>query len=91
MDPAMVDEMMKNPMMRSIQNQMRNDPDAMRELQNAMSGGKGMGELMKNQRFQQMAQSMMSDPEISKMMRDPAKMKEMMDQMKGMGITPPGM
>jgi len=90
MDPAMVDEMMQNPMMRSIQNQMMSDPEAMRELQDAMSGGKGMNELMKSAKFQQMAQNMMADPEISKMMKDPSKMKDMMDQMKGMGIKPPG-
>jgi hypothetical protein len=69
MDPAMVDEMMQNPMMRSIQNQMMSDPEAMRELQDAMSGGKGMNELMKSAKFQQMAQNMMADPEISKMMK----------------------
>lgn len=39
------------------------------ELQSAMSGGKGMGEVMKSAKFQEMARNMMQDPEISKMMQ----------------------
>lgn len=34
-----------------------------------MSGGKGMGEVMKSAKFQEMARNMMQDPEISKMMQ----------------------
>jgi len=89
LDPGMVDEMMKNPMMRSLQNQMMSDPQAMQELQSAMSGGKGMGDILKSEKFQQMAKQMMNDPEVSQMMKDPAKMKDMMDQMKKMGVPPP--
>jgi len=89
LDPAMVDEMMKNPMMRSLQSQMMADPQAMQELQSAMSGGKGMGDILKSDKFQEMAKRMMSDPEVSQMMKDPAKMKSMMDQMKQMGVPPP--
>ncbi len=37
--------------------------------QNAMSGGKGMGEVMKSKKFQDMARDMMSNPEIAKMMQ----------------------
>ena len=29
-----------------------------------MSGGKGMGELMKNPKFKQMTESLMQDPEV---------------------------
>jgi len=91
MDPAMVNEMMQNPMMRSLQNQMMSDPQAMQDLESAMSGGKGMGDILKSEKFQQMAKTMMNDPEVSQMMKDPTKMKDMMDQMKKMGVKPPGM
>ncbi len=38
-------------------------------IKNAMSGGKGMGEVMKSKKFQDMARNMMSNPEIARMMQ----------------------
>mmetsp|Transcript_25202 Transcript_25202/g.66933 ORF Transcript_25202/g.66933 Transcript_25202/m.66933 type:complete len:100 (-) Transcript_25202:23-322(-) len=88
-DPAAMQDLMSNPIMDVLTQQMLKDPSAMQQLQNSMRGGKGMGDLMGNPVFQQMARKMMENPEIARMMQNPREMARMMEQLNRMGIKPP--
>lgn len=89
MDPSMMSNMMGNPMIQALSNQMMNDPETMKEFQEAMSSGKGPDELMKSPKMMQLTEKLMSDPAILQMMSDPSKVNKMMEDMQKMGIKPP--
>uniref|UniRef100_A0A7S4KUM5 STI1 domain-containing protein n=1 Tax=Guillardia theta TaxID=55529 RepID=A0A7S4KUM5_GUITH len=88
-DQSALNDMMGNPMIQALSKQMMNDPETMREFQEAMSSGKGMNELMSSPKFQKMTENLMSNPEVMRMMQDPSEINKMMDQMKKMGVNPP--
>jgi len=89
MDPQMMNEMMGNPMIQALSNQMMNDPETMREFQEAMASGKGPGDLMNSPNMMKLTEKLMSDPAILQMMSDPNQVNKMMDDMKKMGVKPP--